>query len=173
MEFPPSEWTVFEAADFEVAQPRNPGDLGVDLLAQVRPNGRVVDHWRLTLGGAKILQTNMLLSSLVPKAVEMPAVRLSFQKWPAEITMRRNMTTTDWFDVLELLSANDVTVANEAGEPVENQVVVEALNNITDKSANSAALRWAVAISPANKLELQLQCLPAPTHRLSRPIFKR
>ena len=115
----------------------------------------------------------MLLSSLVPKAVEMPAVPLSFQKWPPEIIMRRNMTTTDWLDVLELLSANDMTVANEAGEPVENQVVVEALNNITDKSANSASLRWAVAISPANKLELQLQCLPAPTHRLSRPIFKR
>ena len=32
---------------------------------------------------------------------------------------------------------------------------------------------WAMAISPANKLELQLQCLPTPTYHLSRPIFKR
>jgi len=173
MEFPPTDWAVFEAADFEVAQPRNPGDLGVELLAQVRPNGRVVDHWRLTMGGAKILEVTMPLSSIVPKAAEMPAVKLRFQKWPAEIYMRRNMTTTDWLDVLELLAANDVTVASETGEPVENQVVVEALNNIVDKGANSASLRWAIAISPANKLELQLQCLPVPTHRLSRPIFKR
>ena len=173
MEFPPTEWSIFEAADFEVAQPRNPGDLGIELLAQIRPNGRVVDHWRLTAGGAKILEVNFFLMTLVPKASELPAWRLSFQKWPAEIMFRRNMTTSDWFDLLELLEANDVTVADEAGGPVDNAVVVAALNLIPDKSANSAALRWAAAINAAGKIELQLQCLPGPTHRLSRPIFKR
>ena len=126
------------------------------------------------MGGAKILEVTMPLSSIVPKAAEMPAVKLRFQKWPAEIYMRRNMTTTDWLDVLELLAANDVTVASETGEPVENQVVVEALNNIVDKGANSASLRWAIAISPANKLELQLQCLPGSAVLLtSKPQLKR
>ena len=33
MEFPP-EWVIVEAEDFNLAAPRDPGDLGMELLAQ-------------------------------------------------------------------------------------------------------------------------------------------
>ena len=41
MEFP-GDWTVLGEADFEIAAARDPGALGMDVMAQVRDNGRVV-----------------------------------------------------------------------------------------------------------------------------------
>ena len=43
MEFPP-DWEVMAADDFTTARPRNAGLCSMELLAQVRPNGRILDH---------------------------------------------------------------------------------------------------------------------------------
>jgi hypothetical protein len=43
--------------EFASAAPRNPGELGVEVLAQIRPNGRILDHFRVTLGGSKFLMS--------------------------------------------------------------------------------------------------------------------
>ena len=56
MEFPPTGWEIFGAEDFETAAPRVAGDAVMELMAQIRPNGRVMDHWRVAIGGAKILE---------------------------------------------------------------------------------------------------------------------
>ena len=78
-------------------------------------------------------------------------------------------------DIACLLAANEMTATNlETGEAVTNPELVEGLSNLPDKSANSASCPWAVCISESSKLELQLQCLPAPINLLTRkPIFKR
>ena len=44
------------AEDFELATARDPGILGVELMAQVRPNGCIMDHFRLALGGSHIIK---------------------------------------------------------------------------------------------------------------------
>ena len=173
MEFPPESWDVFEADDFGTAGTRNPGDCGAELMAQVRPNGRIVDHWRVALGGVRILDAKLALKRMVPAAERLPAWTVHYQKWPADLQIRRNMTTSPWFDILELLTANEVTVTGPEDEPVATDALVMALNEVGDKSSNSASLRWAVVVSAAGKLELSLQCLPAPLHCLSKPIFKR
>jgi len=51
MEFPATEWIVLPDEEFELAAARDPGQLGVDLLVQARPNGRLLDHFRLVVGG--------------------------------------------------------------------------------------------------------------------------
>ena len=72
------------------------------------------------------------------------------------------MTTSGWVDLLTLLAANEVGVMSETGENVANPtVVVEALNSLPDKSANSASCRCAVCVEEASRLELQLQALSA------------
>ena len=38
MEFPP-EWLILQSEDFEIAAPLDPGRCGMELMAQVRPNG--------------------------------------------------------------------------------------------------------------------------------------
>ena len=65
MDFPP-EWVVLPAEDFTTAAPRNPGICGMELLAQIRPNGRILDHFCVSLDGSKILEVNTPLSSLMP-----------------------------------------------------------------------------------------------------------
>ena len=39
------------AENFETAPPRTSADVCVEVMAQVRPNGRVMDHWRIATGG--------------------------------------------------------------------------------------------------------------------------
>ena len=56
MEFPP-DWEGMAADDFTTARPCNTGLCGMELLAQVRPNGRILGHYRVSLGGRRQLQT--------------------------------------------------------------------------------------------------------------------
>ena len=44
MEFPPSNWDIFPVEEFTTAAPRVNSDCSVELMAIVRPNGRVMDH---------------------------------------------------------------------------------------------------------------------------------
>ena len=116
MEFPPAEWFIFPSLDFSTGAARSPGELGVELLLQVRPNGRAVDHWRLALGGSKIVEVDFYLSAVVPAAASLPRWRLSWQIWAHEIQIRRNMSSSSWIDLLELLEANEIQVTSESGQ---------------------------------------------------------
>ena len=63
MDFP-ATWDIFPVADFTSASTRNEGELGMELLAQARPNGRVLDHHRVSLGGSRILDAQFFMSKL-------------------------------------------------------------------------------------------------------------
>ena len=110
MEFPPDTYFIFPAEHFETAGPRIIGDYTEEILAQVRLNGRVMDHWRVVLGGSKALEAEVDLAKLVPAAATLPKWRLTFQQWPRDLTIRSNMTTSGWVDLLALLAANEVSV---------------------------------------------------------------
>ena len=174
MEFPPDNYFIFPAEHFENAMPRINGDYTVEILAQVRPSGRVMDHWRAVLGGSKALEAEVNLSDVVPAAAGLPRWRLTYQQWPRDVIIRRNMTTSGWLDLLTLLTANKVGIMSETGENVVNATVVEALSNLPDKATNSASCRWAICVGEASKLELQLRCIPCPANLLAgKPIFRR
>ena len=174
MEFPPETWFVFPAENFCTAGPRIHGDYTAELMAQARPNGRVLDHWRLALGGTKPLEAEFNLAAIIPAAATLQKWQLTFQQWPRDVVIRRNMTTSCWVDLLTLLSANEVGAMSETGENVANPVVVEALKSLPDKTTNSASCRWAVCVGEASRLELQLQALPAPTSIITgKPLYKR
>jgi hypothetical protein len=48
MDFPP-QWQLFEMEQFATAAPRAAGELGMELAMQVRPNGRMLDHYRVII----------------------------------------------------------------------------------------------------------------------------
>ena len=174
MEFPPDNYFIFPAEHFKNAVPRINRDYTVEILAQVRPNGRVMDHWWAVLGGSKALEAEVNLPDVVPAAAGLPKWRLTYQQWPRDVIIRRNMTTSGWLDLLTLLTANEVGVMSETGENVVNATVVEALSNLPDKATNSASCRWGIFVGEAGKLELQLQCVPCPANLLAgKPIFRR
>ena len=174
MEFPPEDWDVFEATEFETAAARAVSELSVEIMAQIRPNGRIMDHWRVATGGTSILEATMDLGNIIPAAAVLPKCSLKYQCWPGEMGIRRNMTTSQWHDVMALLTANELTATDSEGQPVECRTVVENLLALPPRSVTSAVLRWAVCASKDGKLEVQLQCLPAPiTSLASKPVFKR
>jgi len=167
MEFP-GEWNVFPMEDYATAVPRDPGQLGMELMAQVRPNGRILDHYRITLGGSRIIDVNVVLSSLllVPRACNW---RMNFQTWPRDVAIRRNMGTSLWLDVVGAISARNATVVDETNELVPYESVMEAL----DTRGKQAAVRFAVVIGEDAKMQLQLHALPASADTLSgKPTFR-
>jgi hypothetical protein len=103
MEYPP-EWEAFDMEEFSKACPRVSGNLGMELLMQVRPNGRMLDHYRVTLGGAKILDVNFAMATVI-KLPAATAWRLRHQVWPKDVELRRNMTTSTWMDISDLVAS--------------------------------------------------------------------
>ena len=81
MDFPPSEWDVFFTEDYSLVVPRDPGDLGAELAVQVRANGRIQDHYRISLGGSKVVEKIFPMSSLIKRAGA-PAWMIKYRAWP-------------------------------------------------------------------------------------------
>ena len=167
MDFP-HEWEKFPADDFNSAAPRSSGCLTAELLAQVRPNGRFIDHFRFTLGGSKILEVQKPLSLFLPSP-SIAGWTFSYQFWPKDIGIRRNMTSSSWSDFREILARREAVILTDDGD----QVPIEAVLTELDSSKLSASLRWAVCISEDSNLELQLQTLPASQDSLqAKPAFR-
>ena len=167
MEFP-GIWDIFPMADYTTATPRAPGQLGMEIHAQVRANGRILDHYRISLGGSRILDVNFALSSLllVPRASNW---RLNFQTWPRDVAIRRNMCTSLWLDVVGAIATRSATVTDENNVLVPTETVLEAL----DERGKQAAVRFAVAIGEDARMRLQLHALPASSDVLSgKPTFR-
>ena len=167
MEFPP-EWEVFPAEDFNTAGPRAAGECGMELLAQMRPNGRVLDHYRVTLGGSRILDVKVPLAKLLLGHAD-SQMRLHFQIWPKDVLVRRNMMTSVWTDVYKMIAARDAAVESDEGVVLPHDAILEDL-----KSAGAAAsIRYAVAIGEDLKLQLHLQSLPATAAYLAgKPLLR-
>ncbi len=171
MEFPPP-WSVFQAEEFELAAARDPRELGVELMAQLRPSGRIIDHMRLVLGGTTLLEVRIPFKLLIG-AAEMPDWTWVFTTWPAAVKIRRNMTTGAWADLRDLLASNDGRVELGDGQGVETKDVLDWLDSLGDKTANSASFRWAVTVGDDGRLELELQGLPCPASFISnKPSFR-
>ncbi len=161
MEFPPNQWEIFPSEDFDLAVPRDPGELGVELMAQARPNGRIQDHFRLALGGSRLIEKKLPVSNLINK--QLPAVwRLRFGVWPRDLSFRQNMATTAWVDIRDLIAAGEVGVETEEAEQIENEEFINQLDAGTSKGKDktSASIRWAIGIGDDQRVQLILQGLP-------------
>jgi hypothetical protein len=164
MDFPP-KYVILEADRFATAEPRDPGVLGAEVLAQVRSTGRIADHFRVTLGGSRIIDVSAPLAAMIQGV---PATWLfRFQAWPRDIEIRRNMVSSTWLNVHSQLAAKEAWVMDQAGNQIPHETVLE---EIQDKRA---AFRFTVVISDSAGLELMLQALPASKETLTgKPAFR-
>ncbi len=64
------------------------GDAVMKVMLQMRPNGRCLDHYRIALDGT-VLETQVVF-----RAPVLAKYRLTYQVWPRDLKIRRNMTTT-------------------------------------------------------------------------------
>jgi hypothetical protein len=171
MDFPP-KWEYFPADQFSSAQPRAASELGLELLVQVRPNGRMLDHFRVVLGGSKILTVNAAMADLlqIPSAKRW---RLKMQSWPRDIEIKRNMVTSAWMDVEALLASKAAQMVLVGDDGEESEVAHNVAIGEMDQAEVGAALRFAVIIGGDQRLVLALQGLPATAEYLmGRPAFR-
>ncbi len=59
MEFSPETYDVFEAEQFEMARARLARDAVIEVMLQMWPNGRYLDHYSIALDGT-VLETQVV-----------------------------------------------------------------------------------------------------------------
>jgi hypothetical protein len=131
----------------------------------------MLDHFRVAIGGNKILDINAGLADLlaVPRA---RTWRMKMQIWPRDLEVRRNMMSTLWMNLEGLIAGKECQVVECSGEEetaVPHEEVVEELKG----AGAGAALRFAVAVGGDQRLLLALQGLPATADQLmGKPAFR-
>lgn len=166
MEFPTDGWGYFDIDDFDTAPPILNGPLVFELFAQLRPSGRILDHFRGVLGGSQVLDIRADLYSLIP-ANCFRGWQFRMQQQPRDIVLRQNMLSTGWIDGPTVLLANEGTVYDQAGNAVPTQAFMELLEELPDAGPDSFSLRFSVVANPDRFVVLQLQSLPASAVYLS------
>ena len=147
MEFPADKnsWSVFPIEDFDTAEARDPGNLGVEVMAQPRNNSRLLDHFRLALGGRDILTVETNLTKVF-RDNNMNPYRLRFQYWAKDIFIRRNTTTSAWRGVYEMLAERDAVLLKEDGSTVPRDEAMGIVRSSDSPTEKEASIRWAVAV---------------------------
>jgi hypothetical protein len=143
----------------------------MEVMLQMRPNESCLDHFRIALTGQHLdiqgKATNVFRAPVLAK------YRLTFQAWPRDLRVRRNITTTEWSDVYTSIAANNVLVSmEETGENVLAEEIMAAFESIKEAHNKCASTRYAVVASPDNKIWLEQQSLPASAEALqAKPTF--
>jgi hypothetical protein len=172
MEFPPTGWEIMEAREFETAQPRIDGEAVMEMMAQIRPTGRVADHWRIALGGSKILEADIGLANICRSPLMTP-YKLKFQAWPKDVKIRRNMTSSAWYDGQALIARREFQCFKFGStEPCPEEEILQEQAKEEDVSKKAFCFRFAVVTGYDDQMRIELQGLPGnEATLLAKPAF--
>jgi hypothetical protein len=165
MEFLPA-WDVRTAVSFEtIAGPDN-GDITGQLVARLRNNDRIIDSFKMALGGTQICDANIDLGALLPGS-PFKKYCLQFQFWPRNLAIRHNVMMSCWIDVTDTVEGNDASILNQKGGDTTAAEFHAMMASSSTDAPESAAFHLGLVISGDGLLKLQLQGLPAAAAWLS------
>ena len=148
-----------------------PGNHTVELQAQLRNTGRIIDACRIVLGGTEIIQVDFHLYSVIPNGY-FAGWRVRYQIWPRDVAIRRNMASSDWADIEAMAAGRDLEILDREGALIPPGEFLATLARLDPPNAGS--VRWAVTTSDDSSFQLQLQGLPGSTPTLnSKPILRK
>jgi hypothetical protein len=169
----PADWVVHPMEDFAISAPNYHGDLTLELMAQLRSMGWILDNFRFVLDGSASLDVSVDLSWVLP-ADHYRGWRLSQQFWPRDIAIRRNMVTMAWVSVTDSVASHDCDITDETGAGMTSGEFLRSLALLPWDGPTNASTRWAVVIGADGLLKLQWQALPLPASTLNgKATFKR
>jgi len=172
MDFP-ADWVVLQLEGFDTATPHLEGDYTVELLAQLRSTGRILDNFRFSLNGSSPLEASVDVASIIP-VPDFKGWRLNQQWWARDIPLRKNMTTTAWVSITDSVSRNDCDLLGPDGAGIPPAEFTRKVVSLPSSGPTNASTRWAVVIGEDLLLRLQWQALPLPASILNRrTTFKR
>ena len=158
MEFP-HDWAVLPMGEFEKATPRIEGDFTFELLAQLRPSGRILDNFRVSIGGNRVLEIDADLRQLIPVPV-FRNWRIRGQFWARDVAIRPNVFSSTWIDLPATIAMRQLQVFNEEGAEIDAGEVLRIIEDLDEDGPESASIRYAVVIGEDGKPRLQMQSLP-------------
>jgi hypothetical protein len=126
--------------DFETHLPcvqSSSTDFAMELLAQLRPSGRILDHFQVTLDGSAAISQEPDLGQLIPSSV-FKGYKLAFQYWLRDIRIRRNMMSSAWMDVPALVCANEAQVLDPHGAGVAAGSFMRMMDDLPEDGPNPA-----------------------------------
>jgi hypothetical protein len=144
-------------ADYLTAHLDMPGKHTMELYAQQRLNGRILDGTRIVLGGSEMIQVDVEMHSLIP-AEQLKGWRLRYQVWPRDIAIRQNLATSNWYDLEAIIAGREAEVLDKDGAIIPQNEFLGIISKMAPP--NSAALRWQVICGDDAGVHLQLQSLP-------------
>jgi hypothetical protein len=172
MDFP-MDWMINNAEDYSTAGPGYQGEVTVELLAQLRNTGRILDGFRFALDGASPLEASIDVRNIIPADLY-SGWKLTQQFWARDIVIRRNMTTSAWTSVTDSIASRDCDVTDESGAGVSTGQFMRSIAELPGNGPTNGSTRWAVVIGEDGFLKLQWQALPLPASILNgKAIFKR
>ncbi len=121
MDFPSENQVYNDWDDFDTASANMVGDYTLEIFAQLRNTGRILDHFRCVLGGSKHLKINASLTDMFPNEC-FRGWRYRTQKSPSEVVIRKNMFSSAWVETPTTLLFNEASVYNAVAQGVSNEV---------------------------------------------------
>jgi hypothetical protein len=172
MDFP-AEWVVLQMEEYNTATPDYQGDFTVELLAQRRSTGWILDNFRFALDGALHLDATVDLASII--SVEAyQGWKLTQQFLPRDIPLRKNMVTSAWTSVTDTVASRDCDITDSDGAGISTGDFIRSIATLPGTGPTNGSTRWAVIIGGDHHLKLQWQALPLPASVLNgKASFKR
>jgi hypothetical protein len=111
----------------------------VELLTKLRPNGRILDNFQLSVNGPQILDLELEFDHMLP-VEPLKGFRLCYQYWLQDIAIRRSLTTSCLLDVSDLVESNNATVLDPSGAGILNAEFQRILSELPDEGPVACAI---------------------------------
>jgi hypothetical protein len=164
--FPPKQWRVryLEDLDSLTIEARTEDKISMEALLAVKPAQGEEGAFRFVLAGCNHLGLSIPIYDILP----IP----SFKDWTlvaewevgTQVKLSKNSCTSEWIDLVELVSSSDVDVEDKEGENVSETFleILEEYRKTGDQPAKAGiCLRWALGlVGKEDEIQLIAQVLP-------------
>ena len=110
--FPPSKWDMRFLRDMDTLSctPPENGGMTMEAFMALRPSGGEEGNFKLVLGGTEKLKISLKISRVLPGQAFTNMVA-DIELWAGDqIKLEKNSVCSDWWDLEELVSSQDVVV---------------------------------------------------------------
>ena len=81
-----------------------------------------MDDFRVVVGSSRRIKVDFEAADMFPTSM-VPDWKITLEFWPRYITIRKNMVTSDWLDVIGMVAANDLVVVDGEGTDGNDELV--------------------------------------------------
>ena len=116
--FPPSKWDVRFLKDMDTlgCTPSENGGLTMEAFMALRPSGGEEGTFKLVLGGTEKLKISLEISRVLPGQA-FTNMFADIELWAGDqIKLEKNSVCSDWWDLEEMVSSQDVVVTDGKGK---------------------------------------------------------